>query len=113
LISSVLPHPSATVISRAVASDRSRRRKAQMAMPARAAYSNPGQVSSANAAMICAAFDIGSNGGATSRSSSARSAGHPNSRRDHRRKAAPNVAVMMTEVRLRRPVIGDASRLGS
>ena len=81
-----------------------------MAMPTSAAYSSPGQVSSANAAAICAWFDIGSSGGATSRSSRACMAGHENSSTDHPTNATSSDTTISTDVRVRRTVTNGASR---
>ena len=77
-----------------------------MAMPTRAAYSIPGQVNSANAAAICAWFDIGSSGGATSRSSRARIAGQENNSTDHPTNATSSDTAISSEVRVRRAVMG-------
>src|ERR671916_3069558 len=70
LSSVVVAQVVAMIRPRATASCRSRRRKAQIAIPATAAYVTPGQVSSENAEAIWAVGDSGSSGGATQRASS-------------------------------------------
>src|ERR671916_126864 len=71
LSSVVVAQVVAMIRPRATASCRSRRRKAQIAIPATAAYVTPGQVSSENAEAIWAVGDSGSSRGATQRASSA------------------------------------------